>query len=71
MKTLVTIICLTTCFLSESLFSQIVNPIPVNLVGSSDPIAADFFLHIFTPSPLGGTYHGGTYYGGTKEKYSV
>ncbi|MDG1913391.1 MAG: gliding motility-associated C-terminal domain-containing protein [Crocinitomix sp.] len=69
MKTLVTIICLTTCFLSESLFSQIVNPIPVNLVGSSDPIAADFYLHIFTPSPLGGTYHGGTYYGGTKEKW--
>jgi gliding motility-associated-like protein len=38
-------------------------------VGSSDPIAADFFGHTFTPSPLGGTYHGGVFYGGTKEKW--
>lgn len=55
--------------MSNFSFAQIVDPIPVNLVGSSDPIAADFFLHIFTPSPLGGTYHGGVFYGATKEKW--
>lgn len=54
---------------SYTAIAQVVNPIPVNLVGSSDPISGDFFMHTFTPSPLGGTYHGGTYYGATKEKW--
>jgi gliding motility-associated-like protein len=69
MKTFITFICLTFFMMSNSSFAQIVDPVPVNLVGSSDPIAADFFLHVFTPSPLGGTYHGGTFFGGTKEKW--
>lgn len=55
--------------LSTSGLTQVVNPVPVNLVGSSDPISGDFIEHIFTPSPLGGTYHGGTYYSSTKEKW--
>ncbi len=51
--------------LSASSFGQVVDVIPVNLVGSSDPIPGPdaFFMHPFTPSPLSGTYHGGTSYG--------
>lgn len=46
-------------------FAQVVDVIPVNLVGSSDPIPGPdaFIMHPFTPSPLSGTYHGGTSYG--------
>lgn len=52
-------------FISASSFGQVVDVIPVNLVGSSDPIPGPdaFIMHPFTPSPLSGTYHGGTSYG--------
>uniref|UniRef100_UPI001112EDB3 hypothetical protein n=1 Tax=Crocinitomix algicola TaxID=1740263 RepID=UPI001112EDB3 len=53
------------------IFGQTVNTLPVNLVGSSDPMPGPggFFDHPFTPSPLTGTYHGGVFYGATKEKW--